>query len=264
MIKKLIVLGAVGFVAVSAVKGSKWGSYIRSEINDLRSCAEAAVPPEREVARLRNEIKLLDKDVLGVVNQLARERVAVKELREKADELRAAQARDKELLEARAAAIKASAENQPVSFGGRRLTVAAATAELDAGVRRFTANEKSLAGLDAALASREQVRGGLERQLDVLKNQKAELAATVDALEAELTALKLQQMESRYQTDDTRLARIKEDIRAMRTKLEVEREKLKLMPAALEPAGAKAAGGRSVDEIMAPLSAKPAQAPVAD
>ncbi|MBA4066832.1 MAG: hypothetical protein C0501_24615 [Isosphaera sp.] len=260
MIKKLIVVGVIGFVAVSALKGSKFGSYLRSEYNNLRDGVDAAVPPEREVARLRNEIKLLDKDILGVVNQLARERVAVKELRAKADELRAAQARDKELLEARAAAIKAATDQ--VSFGGRRLTVARATEELEAGVRRFTANEKSLAGMDAALASREQVRGGLEDQLKVLRHQKDDLAATVDLLEAELTTLKLRQMESRYQTDDTRLARIKEDIRALQTKLEVEREKLKLMPAVLEPAGARAAGGKSVDEIMAPLADKQKAVPV--
>ena len=55
--------------------------------------------------------------------------------------------------------------------------------------------------------------------------------------------------------DDTRLAKIKEDMRALRTRIEIEREKLKLMPAALENPAVKAATNKSVDDIMAPLSA---------
>jgi len=258
VLKKLVVLGIVGFVTVSAVRGSWIGSYLRSEIADLRERAESKIPPEREVARLRNEIKLLDKDIMTVINHLARERVEVAQLREKADDLKAKQSRDKELLNSRAQAIKAATEQ--VKFGDRTLSVAEATAELEEGVRRYTTNQNSLVAIEAALGSREKVKGGLEKQLETMRNQKSELTATVDALEAELTALKLRQMESKYQTDDTRLAKIKEDIRGLKTKLEIEREKLKLMPAALDTTPTKASAAKSVDDIMAPLSDNKADA----
>jgi chromosome segregation ATPase len=256
MLKKLVILGIVGFVAVSAVKGSRFGSYIRSEIEAIKARADANVPPEREISRLRNEIKQLDKDILAVVSQLAKERVEVAHLKETADELRARQSRDKELLNARAAAIKNATEH--VVFGDRTLTIPAAKAELEEGVKRFTANQKSLDSMDAAFGSREKVKETLEKQLETMKNQKHELAAAVDSLEAELTALKLQQMESKYQTDDTRLGKIKEDIRALKTKIEIEREKLKLLPAALETP-AKVTSTKSVDDIMAPLTSAPAK-----
>lgn len=259
MLKKLVVVGIVGFVAVSAIKGSKIGSYIRSEIDGLRERAESKIPPEREVARLRGEIKNLDKDVMAVINQLAKERVEVNQLQKKIEDLRVSQAAAKEVLELRAAEIKNAAER--VTFNGRTLSVSEAKAELEEGVKRYTLNQRSLEGLESAFASREKIKVGLEKQLEAMKNQKAELTAQVDALEAELTALKLRQMESRYQTDDTRLAKIKEDIRALKTKLEVEREKLNLMPAAFEPAPAKVVSTKSVDDIMAPLAAgKPAGA----
>jgi hypothetical protein len=61
MLKKLVILGIVSFVAVSVVKGSKLGSYIRSEIESLKARAQANVPPEKEIARLRSEIKQFDK-----------------------------------------------------------------------------------------------------------------------------------------------------------------------------------------------------------
>ena len=261
MLKKLVIVGIVGFVAVAAVKGSKFGSYIRSEYEALKARAEANVPPEREVARLRTEIKQLDKDILAVVGQLARERVEVAQLKERTDELRVKQSKDKELLNARAEAIKKATKDEtiPVVFGNRKLSIDQAKAELEDGVRRYTTNEKSLVAMDTAVGSREKVKETLEKQLETLKNQKGELAAAVDALEAEITALKLHQMESKYQTDDTRLGKIKEDIRALKTKIEIEREKLKLLPAVLDNPSS-ATSNKTVDQIMAPIAGTPAKA----
>jgi chromosome segregation ATPase len=254
MLKKLVIVAAVGFVAVAAIKSTKIGSYIRSEFNSIREEVEASVPPEKEIARLRDEIKSLDKDLNTVVAQLAKERVDVNQWKEKATELSAKQSQDKELLDARAEAIKkAEKANDLVSFGERKMSIPSAKAGLEAGVKRYTANQKSLEALETTIASREKIKDSLEKQLETLKNQRTELLATVDGLEAELTNLKLQQMESKYQTDDSRLAKIKEDIRALKTKLDVEREKLKLMPAALETSSATQSN-KSVDQIMAPLS----------
>jgi chromosome segregation ATPase len=257
--KKLILVAVIGFLAVSAARGSKWFSYVRSEIAGARDWAKGQIPPEREIARLRSELKLLDRDVMTVVNQVARERVEVTQLKEQVDALRTRQSTDKELLQARAAAVKDAEANAEtyVSFGNRRVGLNSAKAELEEGVRRFTANQKSLETLEATLAAREEVRDALEKQLEELKNQKQVLSASIDALEAQVNRLKLEQMKSKYQTDNTRLAKIKEAMRELQTKIDIEREKLKLMPAVLDaPASTPA---RSVDEIMAPLSgSKPA------
>lgn len=254
MLKKLVIVAAIGFVAVAAVKSTKIGSYLRAEFNSIREDAESCIPPEKEIARLRSEIKSLDKDLGTVVNQVAKERVEIAQLKEKADELRAKQSQDKETLQTRAEAIKKAStnENSFVVFGDRKLSISTAKSELEVGVKRFTANQKSLESMDATVVSREKIKDGLEKQLDTLKNQKTELLAAVDGLEAELTSLKLQQMESKYQTDDSRLAKIKEDMRALKTKLDIEREKLKLLPSALEPS-ASTSSNKSVDDIMAPL-----------
>lgn len=254
MLKKLVILGVVGFVAVAAFQGTKIGSYVHSKICAISEQVEASVSPEDEIARLRTEIKALDKDLLTVVSQLAKEKVELDELKEKTDTLRAKQAQDKELLTARAEAIKKASEKsgtEYVVFGDRKLSVSAAKAELEAGVKRHTANQKSLDSMDATVASRRKIKDSLEQQLDTLKNQKTEMAAQVDGLEAQLNALKLSQMESKYQTDDSRLSKIKDDIRKLKTRMDIEREKLKLMPSALEPTAPSTT--KSVDDIMAPL-----------
>jgi len=261
MLKKMIVLAVIGFVAVAALGGTKFGSYIRSEIRAARERAEDNIPPEKEISRLRNEVKLLDKDIMNVVNQLAKERVAVNELKEKVDELAAKQEQDKALLATRAQAIKDATEK--VTFGNRTLSVDEAKAELEAGVKRWTTNQKSLDNLQLTLANRIKVRDAMEKQLETMKTQKLEMSAAIDQMEAELNSLKLQQMESKYQTDDTRLAKIKEDLRKLKTKMDVEREKLKLMPVVNDPPATPSTNGKSVDDILAPLNApaKPAAKP---
>jgi chromosome segregation ATPase len=257
MLKKMVILGVIGFVAVTALGGTKLASYIRSEIRQARQEAEDSIPPEKEILRLREELKSLDKDTMTLVNQVAKERVAVNQLKEQVDDRAAKQEKAEALLKARAEAIK-NAEGS-VTFANRTLTVEAAKAELEDGVKVFTANQKTLDTLKATLATRIKIRDSLEKQLEAMKNQKLELAAAIDGMEAELNALKLQQMESKYQTDDTRMAKMKEDLRKLKTKVEVEREKLKLLPAAFDAPATPATSGKSVDDIMAPLKtpAKP-------
>jgi len=255
MLKKLVVLGVIGFVAVTAAKHTKMGSYLLDKIESVWEQAEESIPMEAEIVRLRKEVKLLDKDIIKVIDQFATETVAVDQLRVKADGLRATQSREKELLTSRAAAIKAATEQ--VVFGDRKLTVAAATAELEAGVKRFSTNQKSLDSLDASLASREKVKDALAKQLDVLKAQKSELGAVIDTLDAELADLKLQQLESKVPLDNTRSAKIKERLIALKTKIDVQKVKVKEMEKLAPPA--EPAPTKSVDDIMAALNNAPAK-----
>jgi len=270
MLKKMVILGVIGFVAVTALGGTKLASYIRSEIKQARLDAEDSIPPEKEIARLRDEVKGLDKDIMTVVNQLAKERVGVNHLQADVKALAEKQSDEKDRLNGRAKAIKDAETGktdgpQFVMFGKRKLSIDDAKAELKADVKRHATNQKSLDTMEQVLEQRIKTRDTLEKQLETLKNQKTELSVAIDAMEAEVNALKLQQMQSKYQTDDTRLANIKENLRKLKTRVDVEREKLKLMPTALDTPAAPAVSNESVDDIMAPLNAptKPVAKPEA-
>ena len=184
------------------------------------------------------------------MNQLAKERVEVIQLKMKVDEMAATQSSDKERITVRAEAIK-KAEGH-VTFGNRTLTVAAAKAELEVDVKRYTAAQKSLAAHESLFANRIKILYNIEKQLEATKNQKSELNTRVDAMEAEHPLLKLQQAESPHQTDDARLTKIKEDLRELRLKIDMKSEELKLTQV---PPGEK-----SVDDILAPLN-PPAKKP---
>lgn len=258
MIKKLVIYGVIGVVGWHAIKDTKLGTKIRTEVAGIRKSVDESTSPQKDLDRIRTDLKLLDLDIQKQIKPLAAERVRVKELREQVTDLQAKQTKAKEVLQARAAAINAATDF--VTFENRKpVPVGVATADLAEGAKRYLANEKSIESMESALAARERIKDGLEKQLDAMKAQKTELEAAVVALEAEVGLLKLQQIESRHQTDETRLARVKESIRELKTKVAVQREELKLLPAVVEAAASTPTVSRSVDEIMAPLGGvKPA------
>jgi len=250
MLKKMVILAVVGFVAVAAISGTKVASFFRSEYKSFREQAEESVPPEKEIARLKNEVSLLDGDIRKLVHHLAKERVDVNQLKDKVDEMNAKQGKYLAQYDDQYAKLEAAEKNQTqqVSFGGAPLSISDARRDLDAQLSRLENNKKSIAAHESLLSNRIKVRDTLEKQLEAMKNQKSELANSVDAMEAELAALKLQQMESKYQTDDTRLAKIKEDMQKLKTKVAVECEKLNLMPT-IHDEGVTV--GKSADEMKA-------------
>lgn len=268
MLKKMVILGVIGFVAVSALGGTKLASYIRSEIREARERAENNIPPEKELARIRNEIKELDRDIVKVIGQLAEQNVAVENLKAQNAEAAKKQEANLKSLKLRGEALKAREEQIKnaqgfVTFGNRTVNIADATKELSADTKAleqdanaYKAAQKTLEANQATLANRIKVRDSVKQNLDAMQSQKGELAVAADELEAQLVALKAEQTRSKYQTDDTRLAKIKEDIRNLKTKLDVEKERNRLMQGGANPA-VKPESTKSVDDILGGLEAKP-------
>src|SRR5262249_14695486 len=161
---------------------------------DARKHVEDNIPPEKEIARLRNEVKLLEKDKMAVINQLARERVAVNELQKDVNLRADKQTEHKNQLTDEAKAIKEA--THVVTVGHRKVSVDEAKANLETKVKHYVDQQKTLDKMNATLATRIKVRDSLEQQLETLKTQEKELVSAIDGLEAELNNLKLQQMQS--------------------------------------------------------------------
>ena len=258
MIKKLIVVAVVGGLAVAALSKSRFGSYIRTEIKSLRQQAEDQIPPEKEIARLRDEVNLIDKDIKKVVKeQVAKEQerdelVARKKLLEKnlpgmRDRLMA-RAAVVESAEERAkngekdVTVQFTPEDRPVSLRDAKI-------KLEVWVTEVASAEKEASHLDAKIASLNRIILKLDEQQAAMKKAKADLDAAIDELQEDVLALQIQQMESKYQTDDTRTARIKEAIEKQRKRIDLQKREL----AKLQGTG-DAAATKSVKEIMAPVT----------
>jgi chromosome segregation ATPase len=266
MIKKLLVVAVVGGLAVAAVKGTKWASYVRSEVKTWREAAEDAVPPETEIARLRGEVKMLDEDTIKIVKQLARLQSDQADLggREKALETKKSDVAGKIKMQEvalRAGEQKAKAGETPVFvvFGEQKYSLEVAKRKLKETVRDYTDYDRELTHVRQKLDVQQRIVDKLEKQRLEMNRLKTDLDSAIDGLEAQVQDLKLQQMESKYQTDDTRLAQIKESIAKVNKRLDIQRRELSMLQDSVP--SSNAAPTESVDEILAPLNGKKSDKP---
>jgi len=258
MLKKMVVLAVVGFVAVAAISGTKLASYLRSEARSMQKDAEDRIPPEKELDRLKTEVDDLDRETKKIVHQLAKEVVEVRTLGNNVDKLTAEQAERKAELKARgetiAAAEKKGATEQ-VSLGNRTMSVTAAKARLEADIKVYVTLEKALDEKRTELATRTQTRDDLFEQRKEIEAKKGELRAALSKMEAQISRHKVQQVKSKVQTDDSKLSKIKQDMDALQKRLDVKDEELNLsQPGRDASPTATPAGDKSVDDILAPLN----------
>ena len=185
--------------------------------------------PERELARLKSEMGLLDKDIKQLVHHLARARVEVNQLKDQIDELATKQSKNKEVLDARAELVK-NADGQ-VTFGNRTLTVADAQKELREGMERWAADQKLLDSQQLLLLGRTKVRDALEGLLQKIKEQKSVLTIGTDELHAEAVSSIPQPDGGKKSPDEKWLAKItkiEQESRGARERLKRDLELLSL------------------------------------
>lgn len=266
MLKKLFwigVIAGVAMVSVKAVKNTNISSAVRQEVAELRDWADSKVPVEKKIASLRKEVKFMDKDIEKAASELAREIVEVRELNREVLALRASVERQTKDVFARGEVIRDASEKVSSSKeNGLTTSVNEAKELLKADVARLKDRQRSLESLEKTLATRERIKLSLENQLDTLKKKKLEVSASIDAAEAKFKDLQLQQMESKYQKDDTRLSKIKDSLRDLNKMLDIKAEELKLAPTVYEGSSLPASQ-QTIDDILAPVTGK-GEIPTAD
>jgi chromosome segregation ATPase len=252
MIKKLFLVGVVAAIAVVAVKGTGVVKGLRSEYESVKQVWKGSESPEKQIEKLRGEVSKLDADVNKVKDELAREIVECRDLQRQAGKVRTEVDAD----QARVVAFgkELDAATKQVSYGRETLSIPDAKERLKSDVNFLVKKKQTLAVLEKTLSHRERAREILEKQLDELQRQKLTLKTEIDAIEVEYKALKLSQIENKYQKDDSRLSNIKQTLDKLRKDLEVNQERLKLDPVVQE--GTPAASTESVSDILAPLEKK--------
>ena len=253
MFKKLLLVGVIAAAGVFVLKGTKFFGYAKQEVAEWKDWADDQVPVEKKIAQMRKDVAGLDKDLERVKTELATSIVKVRELTAQTGDLRAVVEAEQGAVLARGEAIKDATEK--VEFRkGTFISIPEAKERLARDVNVLKTKKIQLDAMEKSLVQHERIKETLEKQFDEMRNQKRDLAAQIDAVEAEYKALQLQQIESKYQTDDSRLARIKESLRSMRHKLDVEKEKIKLTPKVHDAPASTTGAEQTVDEILAPLT----------
>lgn len=256
MFKKLLIVGLIAGGAAVVLKGTKFFGYVKQEVASLRGEWEDSIPVEKKIALLRKEVAALDKDISKVKDELAKEIVITSRLTTEVTEKHAAVNADRKRIDAFGAQIKEATTS--VKVGNTAFSIPEAQARLKKDVDTHLLRKKTLASLEQALTHHEKIRDTLKRTVEEMARQKESMEAEIDTVEAEFKALQLTQIESKYQRDDTRLAKIKQDLAKLRDSVKVAevRASLDTPTKADAPVTTNSVAPESVDDILAPLNGK--------
>jgi peptidoglycan hydrolase CwlO-like protein len=252
MCKKIAIVGAAGLLIAAVLTQTHVGGYLRHHLDRADKYLESQVPPEEEVARIKAEVSSLDKDIDKARGSVAEERVEAKLLKTRVADKQTQVENSRAAVEALAKNLKESGSVKLIKIDSREVSFDRAKELLQSKVMGQKSLEKEYDSLKSMLAARERTRDLAEEYLQAMVTQKAELEAAITDLEADLKVARIEQTRSKYQSDGTRMAEVKESMTKLQKRIAIMREKLDLA----KKTDRSNVESKSVDEIMAELNTK--------
>lgn len=252
MLKKIAIVGAAGLLTAAVLTQTSFGTYMKAKVCKWDSHFAEKVSPDDEIRSIKKEVQNLDKDIDKARASVAEERVEAKMLKARVEEKRVAAEQSRAAVDRRGAMMKEASTVKLVKWDGREVNYDKAKELLAAQVTSHKNIEKDLKATETMYAVRERTRDLAEQHLQALISQKAELEAAVIELEADIKVAKIEQVQSKYQADGSRMADVKESLAKLRKRIEVQREKLALS----KQYDKNSVENKSVEEILAELDAK--------
>jgi hypothetical protein len=219
MLKKLvIVVLAVGLLGGVFIK-SNLGSYVTTTYDRVTTSVEEAVPLEFQIDRARTMVRDLEPEIRRSMHVIAKEEVEVAELDKRLNAAGEKAEKDKSEIIRLQADLKSG--KGVFRYAGHSYSEGEVKEDL---ARRFNRFKTA----DATLESLEQMRDARQRNLDAARQKltammaaQRQLQVEVENLEAKLKLVEVAEASSDFQFDDSQLARAKQLMTDIRTRLDV-------------------------------------------
>jgi len=228
MCKKVVIATLAVLVGLAVVKGTKIGSYLRMAKKDAAAWVDKQVKYETEIRRLRNDIDELEKADAVYYDQVACQRVDIRQkeqaLKQKTSELEMRRNR----LQALRTALRDTGETQLVSYNGREWKKEQVEQQIDIDFPIYKGLKAQISSQENYLASLKKALALNEEKMSQLQQNRQTMLTELQGLENEMVELRQAQAASATVVDDTAYGRVKSDIVALKKRLEVDREKLKV------------------------------------
>jgi hypothetical protein len=219
MIKKaLFIVAGLGATTV-VLFGRDAASYVSTTYNKLTNSVTDSVPVEFQIERAKQMVRDLEPEIRNSMHVIAKEEVAVEQLNQQIGTSEAKVGGDRRDI------LRLQAD---LSEGKSRYHYASRTYSSDEVKRDLSRRFSRFKVADDTLASMKQMRDAREKNLDAAQqklaamvNARRKLEVDVQNLEAKRKLVEVAQASSEYVFDDSQLARCKELIGDIRTKLDV-------------------------------------------
>lgn len=219
MIKKLVI-GTLGVGMLGGVlTATNVGSYLTTGYRQVSDSVEGTVPMAFQIDRARNMVRDLEPEIRHSMHVIAKEEVEVAELDKRLDTAVAKAEKDKSEI-MRLQSDLSSGKNV-FRYAGHSYSEGEVKEDL---ARRFNRYKT----VDGTLESLQQMRDARQRNLDAAREKltamvgaQRQLQVDVENLEAKLKLVEVAEASSDFQFDDSKLARAKQLMVDIRTKLDV-------------------------------------------
>lgn len=226
MFRKILVGAAVVALGLFALHASGLSSYPATAFGNIKKTLKKKVPLEFEIERLRTEVARLVPDMKKHLSTIAEEMAAVDSLKEEITQTRANLAKQKDSILAMTKALENGTTK--VALGNREFSATRIKEKLARDFESYQRCEAELQSREKLLEAREKSLDAARDQLATIRTQKQQLELEVAQLEAELKTVRAAQSRSKFQFDDSNLARCKATLAELRNRLKVEQNALVL------------------------------------
>lgn len=219
MLKKSIYVAGGGLVIMTLLFGRDAYSYLATSVGWVKDSVKQQVPVEFQIERARQMISKLGPEVRNNMRLIAKEEVEVENLTKRVDRLEDKLVSDKEKM------LKMKADldtgSRVLVYCGTDYTPTQVRMDLENRFQRFQTNEETLVSLKKVLSAREASLKAARQKLDGMLAARRQLQVDVANLEARQTMIEVAQTTSDVNLDDSVLARTRELVGSIETRLEV-------------------------------------------
>jgi chromosome segregation ATPase len=230
MCKKVLIATLAVLVGLAVVKGTKIGSYLRMAKKDAAAWVNKQVEYETEIKRLRYEVERLEKEDAVCYDGVAEQRVNIRKKEQSVARDRA----EVEKLHTRLTTLRSSLaslgedDTQLISYNGNKYSRTEVEKQIDIDFNTYKQLKAAVASQETFIKSLRTALAQNEEKMANLQRTRQEMLTSLQDLENELVDLRQAQTANANLFDDTAYGRVKQDIAALKDRLAVDKEKLKV------------------------------------
>jgi hypothetical protein len=219
MIKRtILVVTGLGLTTL-VLFGRDAASYVSTTYHRLTNSVQDHVPVEFQIDRARQMVRDLDPEIRNSMHVIAKEEVAIEQLNKQIDtNQNKADSDKKDILRLQADL----GQNKNVyRYASRTYTSDEVKQDLSRRFSRYKVADDTLASMKQMRDARQKNLDAAQQKLSAMINARRKLDVDVQNLEAKRKLVEVAQASSDYVFDDSQLARAKELINDIRTRLDV-------------------------------------------
>lgn len=204
--------------------GTAWacadrGCYFATAASQVASRAADAVPLTFEIDRAKSMLAQIDPDIRRNMHVIAEGEAAVEKLRTQISDMQ----KQQDGVKGAMLRLKGDLETKQASYNyaGKIYTVGEVKQDLKRRLDRYQVQEDTLKKMKEILDARQRTLDSAEVKLRNMQSAKRQLEVDIANLEAQLKLFEATQAARDYQFDDSQLARTKELVSKLQTRLDV-------------------------------------------